>query len=658
MACRPLWGSLHRPARSLLSTRCFSSYRFQSDSPQSTALQKGALPSDFANVRPFSSAPQFFSRDRKEGQISDAAKEGCSSSSSAQELTENGSLDIPSPIDLLIDGFDTLNHLTGLPWWGTISVSAIILRALMLPLKVLQDCKLAEIRSQGPILQLERLARGLSQGKFLEECRQLRKRRQGVSSPSVLWILGPGICIQVPLVLTIVWSLRRMAVEQHLGFATMMIRAELSLLRSDIEKEMHTQVEIYKETMYADIRKELDKDLMSKKEEMYKSLKIEMQNSMRAEANVIECVVQKKLEDALLAFESWKSNTEKCINGKDALIEELKGELAECKKEQKKAVKDLEGKLVTLSEGMEARGTTQEKTADTQLQEELEEMKRQMETLKAEEAKKTQVAFSWAERLFKTQEKVEEAEKWIANAKQGKGPNGSLKVDNDLHSFLNEHAELFIDDISSELPPKRRDVDHRIDLIPGSSPSNKPPYQVSQAQQEEIMSQVNELVQKSMGGILWFKDLTVPGEGLVGAVLPLLVAAVYFGNVHVLFRGQPIRRVLLGEFEKAWRTFLKYSNFLTFWCICYAPQALQVFLVPHSIMTLAQTKLFSNAKFVTQVVGPSKNAAVKLPVASGDQDTTALSSYETLLKVACKFTGGHSTSMLSSCYQALVDSLQ
>ncbi|MCO5546964.1 hypothetical protein L7F22_000403 [Adiantum nelumboides] len=76
-------------------------------------------------------------------------------------------------------------------------------------------------------------------------------------------------------------------------------------------------------------------------------------------------------------------------------------------------------------------------------------------------------------------------------------PNGSLK-DNDLHSFLNEHAELFIDDFLSELPPKRGDDDHRIDLIPGSSPPNKPPYRVSQAQQEEIMSQVNELVQKGM----------------------------------------------------------------------------------------------------------------------------------------------------------------
>ncbi|MCO5603323.1 hypothetical protein L7F22_057473 [Adiantum nelumboides] len=80
-------------------------------------------------------------------------------------------------------------------------------------------------------------------------------------------------------------------------------------------------------------------------------------------------------------------------------------------------------------------------------------------------------------------------------------PNGSLKVENDLHPFLNEHAEIFINDILSELPLKRGDDDHKIDLIPESSPPNKPPYRVSQAQQEEIMSQVNELVQKEEGDL-------------------------------------------------------------------------------------------------------------------------------------------------------------
>ncbi|MCO5582972.1 hypothetical protein L7F22_036877 [Adiantum nelumboides] len=53
-------------------------------------------------------------------------------------------------------------------------------------------------------------------------------------------------------------------------------------------------------------------------------------------------------------------------------------------------------------------------------------------------------------------------------------------------------------DIPGELPPKRGDDDHMIELIPGSSPPNKPPYRVSQAQQEEIMRQVNELVEKGM----------------------------------------------------------------------------------------------------------------------------------------------------------------
>ncbi|MCO5553838.1 hypothetical protein L7F22_007364 [Adiantum nelumboides] len=53
-------------------------------------------------------------------------------------------------------------------------------------------------------------------------------------------------------------------------------------------------------------------------------------------------------------------------------------------------------------------------------------------------------------------------------------------------------------DILGELPPKRGDDDHMIELIPGSSPLNKPPYRVSHDQQKEIMRQVNELVEKGM----------------------------------------------------------------------------------------------------------------------------------------------------------------
>ncbi|MCO5550756.1 hypothetical protein L7F22_004247 [Adiantum nelumboides] len=72
------------------------------------------------------------------------------------------------------------------------------------------------------------------------------------------------------------------------------------------------------------------------------------------------------------------------------------------------------------------------------------------------------------------------------------------KEDLELSKFLNQIQDVFIDDIPGELPPKRGDDDHAIELIPGSSPPNKPPYRVSQAQQEEIMRQVNELVEKGM----------------------------------------------------------------------------------------------------------------------------------------------------------------
>ncbi|MCO5570753.1 hypothetical protein L7F22_024481 [Adiantum nelumboides] len=73
-----------------------------------------------------------------------------------------------------------------------------------------------------------------------------------------------------------------------------------------------------------------------------------------------------------------------------------------------------------------------------------------------------------------------------------------MQVDLELSNFLNQFQDVFIDDIPGELPPKRGDDDHMIELIPRSSPPNKPPYRVSQAQQEEIMRQVNELVEKGM----------------------------------------------------------------------------------------------------------------------------------------------------------------
>ena len=76
--------------------------------------------------------------------------------------------------------------------------------------------------------------------------------------------------------------------------------------------------------------------------------------------------------------------------------------------------------------------------------------------------------------------------------------SNSCKEEISQKVFLNEFSYCFTNSIPSELPPSKGEDDHRIELIPGVAPPNKPPYRVSLAQQEEIMTQVNELVEKVM----------------------------------------------------------------------------------------------------------------------------------------------------------------
>ena len=60
------------------------------------------------------------------------------------------------------------------------------------------------------------------------------------------------------------------------------------------------------------------------------------------------------------------------------------------------------------------------KVAQPKVMEELNNIKEQVKNLKEEEQKKMQETSSWADKLFKTQKKAEEAEKWIETAKKGK----------------------------------------------------------------------------------------------------------------------------------------------------------------------------------------------------------------------------------------------
>ena len=64
--------------------------------------------------------------------------------------------------------------------------------------------------------------------------------------------------------------------------------------------------------------------------------------------------------------------------------------------------------------------------------------------------------------------------------------------------FLDDHKECFSETIPMVMPPSRGDDNHKIDFILRTSPPNRPPYRVSYAQQEEIMTQVKELLEKGM----------------------------------------------------------------------------------------------------------------------------------------------------------------
>lgn len=73
----------------------------------------------------------------------------------------------------------------------------------------------------------------------------------------------------------------------------------------------------------------------------------------------------------------------------------------------------------------------------------------------------------------------------------------SAPLETNRRCFLETNGDCFKDDLPDELPPARLE-DHKIDLIPGSTAPNRPPYRVSQSQQAEILKQVEELLDKGL----------------------------------------------------------------------------------------------------------------------------------------------------------------
>ena len=64
-----------------------------------------------------------------------------------------------------------------------------------------------------------------------------------------------------------------------------------------------------------------------------------------------------------------------------------------------------------------------------------------------------------------------------------------------VKDLLKKYQDVMPDDLPNELPP-RREVDHKIEVKPGTEPPSKAPYRLSQRELEELKSQLDELLAK------------------------------------------------------------------------------------------------------------------------------------------------------------------
>ena len=63
--------------------------------------------------------------------------------------------------------------------------------------------------------------------------------------------------------------------------------------------------------------------------------------------------------------------------------------------------------------------------------------------------------------------------------------------------MLNNYNDIIVDDLHDDLPPVRS-INHHIYLIPGETLPNKAAYRMTPTENEEIMKQVQELLDKEL----------------------------------------------------------------------------------------------------------------------------------------------------------------
>eukprot|EP00899_Mesostigma_viride_P016377 jgi/Mesvir1/24740/Mv22004-RA.3 len=101
-------------------------------------------------------------------------------------------------------------------------------------------------------------------------------------------------------------------------------------------------------------------------------------------------------------------------------------------------------------------------------------------------------------------------------------------------------------------------------------------------------------------GILWFQDLSVAGQGLLGYALPGLLGAAFLANISLMFDRVPLRRPA-GAKESGmdlvmslYKGFLHLAGFLVFLAAAHLPQAVQLYWLSNNSISLLQTLALRN----------------------------------------------------------------
>ena len=89
---------------------------------------------------------------------------------------------------------------------------------------------------------------------------------------------------------------------------------------------------------------------------------------------------------------------------------------------------------------------------------------------------------------------VEGSPIWLVSAKEVKEPTLE-DPPQEVLEVLEEFKDVFQDDLPNQLPPLR-DIQHAIDLVPGSTLPNLPHYRMNPMEHLELQKQVSELLNK------------------------------------------------------------------------------------------------------------------------------------------------------------------